>query len=52
MFNKSPHPLLFANNNAFSQCQQYKRMIVNIFGDAGTQLSTDTTIEVGDDVSS
>ena len=27
-------------------------MIVNNFGDAGAQLSTDTTIEIHDDVSS
>ena len=27
-------------------------MVVNSFGDAGTQLSTDTTTEIDDDVSS
>ena len=52
IYDSSPHPPSFANNNAFSQCQQYKTMIVNNFGDAGAQLSTDTTIEIDDDVSS
>ena len=52
IFDSSPHPPSFANNNAFSQCQQYKPMIVNNFADAGAQLSTDTTIEIDDDVSS